>query len=110
MENTVNKETEDEIERRREFHRVINKITNLPEQNEAGTSTSNTRQTQPQEDSFGMNTPKTQSHPIPTMQSQYRGLIPNATWEQPASDTSTWDKPLKSKTIQRGILKKRYAI
>ena len=40
---TVNRETTEEIERKREFHRVIDKIINLPTPNEAGASLSRTR-------------------------------------------------------------------
>ena len=56
MENTVNKETRGETERKWEFHRVINKIRNLPKPNEAALSTSNTNQIQPEEDSFEIET------------------------------------------------------
>ena len=56
MENTINRETTQEIERKREFHGVIGKIRKLPKPNEAGPSTSNTKQTQPEEESFEMET------------------------------------------------------
>ena len=49
MQSTVNRETTDEKERKREFHRVREKIRNLPEPHEAGPSTSSPRHTQ-QED------------------------------------------------------------
>ena len=57
MEITVNKETTEESDSKREFHSVINKIRNLPKPNEAGRSTSNTEQIQQEKDSFEMETP-----------------------------------------------------
>ena len=57
MENTVNKEIREDIERKRDFHRVIDKIRNLPKPNEAGPSTSNIKQIQPDKVSFDMETP-----------------------------------------------------
>ena len=74
-ENTANKETA-EIERKREFHRVMNKIRPLPKSIEAGPSTSNTRKTQPEDYSFETETPgsprQKHSHPILTIHSQNR--------------------------------------
>ena len=50
-ESTVNRKTKEEIARKREFHRVIDKIRNLPKPNEANrTEPSQLRQTQPEED------------------------------------------------------------
>ena len=45
----INKETQEEIERKREIHRVINKIRNLQKPNETGLGTSRqqTGETQP---------------------------------------------------------------
>ena len=57
MENTVNKETTEESDIKRAFHGVLNKLRNPPKPKEAGRSTSNTKQTQPEKDCFEMGTP-----------------------------------------------------
>ena len=48
----MNKETQEEIERKREFHRVIDKIRNLQKPNETGQGTSRqqTGETQPDQE------------------------------------------------------------
>ena len=87
MENTVNRETTEEIERKREIHTVTNKIRTLPKPNEAGPSTSNTRQIQPEEDSIEMETPGfAETETILSDSDKTIGVqrsVTNATWEQP---------------------------
>ena len=49
------KETPEEVARKKEFHRVIEKIRNLPKRDEAGPSSSNTQQQQPQYEEENIN-------------------------------------------------------
>ena len=58
MENTGNRETAEEIERKKEFHRVMENIGNLPKPNEAGPSTSSSRQPQHEENRIKSETPE----------------------------------------------------
>ena len=76
MEGIVNTETQEEIERKKEFHREIDKIGNLPKPNELGQGTSrqHTETIQPDLEKLHLKMQK-RCHPIRKTQSRYRRII-----------------------------------
>ena len=69
----MNKETQEEIERKREFHRVIDKIRNLQKPNETGQGTSRQkREKHNLTQKYRISKTQKQCHPVQKTQSHYR--------------------------------------
>ena len=98
------KETQEEVDRKREFHRIVKRITNMEKRDEAGPSSSNTQQPPDKEKELEMQ----QRDEMKTMSSNSDSTIavPATNYkdisERPVWDTSRRERQAKYSMMTNG--------